>query len=62
MDFFIKTKIRGVTKLVRCNSNESDVFDFIAKSKLQHFRRFKIEDLFGVICFSCEGSRYCSCR
>lgn len=34
MDFLLKTKIRGVCKIVKCNENDTNVFEFIAKGKL----------------------------
>lgn len=44
MDLFVKTKIRGVTKLVSCNSNESDVFDFIVRGKLRNLKVYVLAE------------------
>lgn len=57
MNFNVKTKIRGVSKLVLCNSDDSCVFDFVTKSELKNIQMTKnIEyflikfDFFSVKC------------
>lgn len=34
MDFLVKTKVRGVTKLIKYDGNECSVFDFLAKGMI----------------------------
>lgn len=43
MDFLLKTKIRGVTKLVKCNGADTNVYEFIAKGMRKIVRQLKYD-------------------